>query len=403
MSKHTPSRSNIWSNFNVGDLTTGSYVSLTGSTKMGDTADDTHQFTGSVYISGDISIGGGISGSLGAIDGTIDNSIARWDGTDGENITSSYVLIDDTGYITIPSGSKSGQLSTDFHQVSGSLNISGSVKVSGSSELIIGELPTGVSNDWGIYIPSASAGPNTFNTLGLWSSRVNQSGAVSIDFVADINSSSIDQDHKIGRFGYINDSRAYVESWAIKNNSIESFSASAAQVIGTDTDGALSIGTIVGSSASYSTNGAKLFQVLNNTTERESTDYLGRKTFCVSDAGGATHERYLTEILTVNSASFIDSVNEIPIGAMNYAVNVYVLSTIPDVMWNIGIPGSTEKWGAISSSVGSNNSTSSMKAGYEYYASASSIRLTPNPNASDLTTGSVRLEIRFREVTGPTS
>lgn len=111
MSKHTPSRTNLQSTFSIGDTVTGSYISLTGSTKFGDTSDDTHQFTGSIYADS-IILSGGVSG-VGTSGTVLDNQIARFDGTSGTIIQSSSIQIKDNGEIEWQDSGSAEILGTD--------------------------------------------------------------------------------------------------------------------------------------------------------------------------------------------------------------------------------------------------------------------------------------------------
>jgi cytoskeletal protein CcmA (bactofilin family) len=74
-----------------------------GSTKFGDTIDDTHQFTGSLSVTGSQTINGTLGVSIGGV---------------------SELNVQQTGVIL-------GNLITDAHRVTGSLNISGSVATTG--------------------------------------------------------------------------------------------------------------------------------------------------------------------------------------------------------------------------------------------------------------------------------
>ena len=56
-------------NINVVDKTVTN-ISASGDTKFGDTADDTHQFTGSVFVSSSLTVTGSASNSSTIIDGT---------------------------------------------------------------------------------------------------------------------------------------------------------------------------------------------------------------------------------------------------------------------------------------------------------------------------------------------
>lgn len=100
MSKHTPSRAYLQSTFTVGDPVTGSYVTLTGSTKFGDTPDDTHSFTGSLYVNGKLVAGEGTaSGDIinespfgGATNNSYFTEIISVDSSSGNLYSSSNVL-----------------------------------------------------------------------------------------------------------------------------------------------------------------------------------------------------------------------------------------------------------------------------------------------------------------------
>jgi hypothetical protein len=97
-----------------------------GSTKFGDTIDDTHQFTGSVNISGSQTLIGNLNVTIGG---------------------STELQVNQTG-VTI------GNISTDTHKITGSLNISGSqtlngilgVSIGGSTELQVNQTGVTIGN-----------------------------------------------------------------------------------------------------------------------------------------------------------------------------------------------------------------------------------------------------------------
>lgn len=78
--------------------------------------------------------------------------------------------------------------------------------------LLLGDLPAGMSNDYGIYTPA------TTDTLGLWSERADGSGNVSVAIVADVNAASINAAHKVLSLGWVNNSDVYAELLSVKGN-----------------------------------------------------------------------------------------------------------------------------------------------------------------------------------------
>jgi hypothetical protein len=88
--------------FNI-SVISSSILFQSGSTKFGDTSDDTHSFTGSMSISGGLNIQGGITGSLRATNGVISGS---------SQLTSSF----DTRYaLSGSSGAAAGPNTFDFN------------------------------------------------------------------------------------------------------------------------------------------------------------------------------------------------------------------------------------------------------------------------------------------------
>jgi hypothetical protein len=346
-----------------------------GSTQWGSASSDTHQFTGSVYISGSLDIGEGISGSIGDIASSTDNAIARWDGTDGENIQDSSAFVDDIGGIT------------------------------GSTDVV--EIGLRSATSYGIEVISGSDGPNDDRTFELVSGRVSQSGSTSVAIIADINSASLDADHKVLRLSYKDDSDVENDVWSFKQSEIDSEEDSAASLIGTEPNGATSVGAILGSDIEYSASGAKIVSMRNADIERAYVDYSGSYTFNISEFGGASRMGYHSEVVTYTSATHHYTAKQVPAGALLYGVAVRVLTKVPGTEFYIGLSGSTSVrglWGdSVNAQAGANNSTSSLSQGLVHFPTASSIKLTSGDNASDITTGSVRVELRYMEIDMPTS
>ena len=120
-----------------------------------------HQMTGSVTITGSLTVngvaitgggGGGGSGDVSGPGSATDNAVARFNGTGGKTIQNSSVTIDDSNNVTgIAALTSTGNLSlgnslSDYHQVTGTLSISGStvellgshLKVSSSTQYQVG-------------------------------------------------------------------------------------------------------------------------------------------------------------------------------------------------------------------------------------------------------------------------
>ena len=100
------------------NLITSSVLYESGSTKFGDTSDDTHNFTGSVYISGGINVG--------SITGSIDfNNL-----TNTPTLVSGSPQISYTGITNVPSGIVSGSSQISFNGITDVPTL-----VSGSSQI----------------------------------------------------------------------------------------------------------------------------------------------------------------------------------------------------------------------------------------------------------------------------
>lgn len=157
---------------------TGSVPTSEGSTVFGDTLDDTHIFTGSIYITGSLTLSGSISGLIPSIGSSTDNAIVRWDGVGGNKIQNSNVVIDDSGntYISgtldVTGSSKFGYLNSEIHQFTGSVFLPstylGYSVFTGSQVIISGS----------VYLPTTWQGTTTFTGSNVYmSSSLEVSGS----------------------------------------------------------------------------------------------------------------------------------------------------------------------------------------------------------------------------------
>jgi len=353
-SDYTPGRTRV-SKFAVG---TGSqYPSTIGSTVFGDTTDDTHVFTGSVIISGSLTIAGGLTGSISSIASSTDNAIVRWDGATGTKIQNSGVIIDDS----------------DNTLISASLEVTGST--------VFGHDTTKTHVFKG----------NTFITGNL-----EASGST--------------------RFGYdLTKTHIFTGSIYVTGNlDLTGSTLASTEIYGTLGDAADAIGVKIGSSNTYSTAGSKLLSVVNNTNEKAYIDYTGQMGLLFGANGGKMEFKMVTENLTMVTGATTDSAIQIPAGAICMSVAARVTTDFPmqddsavlaPSTFSIGTSTTAAKWGSgISTVAGAVNTTSSMMAGFEYFSSNTSIRITPAIwISSDVPAGTIRLSIRYIETTAPTS
>lgn len=298
-------------------------------------------------------------------------------------------------------------------------SLSASLNIDGIGNLVVGQVGSCSSGqthygiETGIDAVSAS--------LNIISSRESGPNNISLHSIADVNAASLDNDHILFRLSWKNDEDHCSGSWNFKKNSFETVESSSIELVGTEEDGGSSVGVYLGTLASYVTPGAKLVSVLNNTTEREYIDYAGNKRFGITDYGGYVEEKYWSEAITPISGAYTDTINVIPAGASAYAVSVRVTNRIPfsgstsfpvDSKMRVGISASvgsfTEKWGeGIDTTEGSTNLTSSLKSGLYYVSENTPIRLKFDNYVSDTSasfgSGSVRVEVRYRQVNPPTS
>jgi hypothetical protein len=183
-----------------------------------------------------------------------------------------------------------------------------------------------------------------------------------------------------------------------------------ASVLGTAADGGSAVGVVVGSSASYSTAGAKLLSIQNNSLERQYTDYSGSFVFNISNWGGYLQHTYFSELVTCATGTLWTTVNTIPAGALNLGVGLRVVDTFPTAskLYSGVLSGSYTKWAVgIDSNSTVTNLTSSMGAGIEFYQSNQAITISSSvgqrQSLSTTVTGSVRVEARYITLLPPQS
>jgi len=339
--------------------------------------------TGSDFNQGISQASAAASGS-GTVTGSspvVDNGVARWHGTDGTALQGSTATINDAGTLII-SGS-------DFAQ-----------------RLEIGKLSATASIPvYGMAVTSSFS-----SSLGLYGTKESSASGSAVHIMAALDADVIDSDYAILLTGWLNRSGVVSPAWLHKEHEIESYESASAEILGTDPDGAAAIGTIVGSNVEYTSDGARLLSIQNSGDEKGYTDLYGQNVFCVSKNGGATREGYFSDYVSAGSGSaWTYSTNQIPAGAMVYATTVYFIESwqTGSECW-VGVSASagfTEYWaGSVHPSASVNNLTSSQKSGWTHFASAAPVAISSSVwQGAATTTGSVRIECRYREVVPPTS
>ena len=244
---------------------------------------------------------------------------------------------------------------------------------------------------------------NTDNTLVVVSQRTSGSGNVSIAFVADIEEAVIDLDHEIVDIGYYDNTGTYQGSWKFKDASFESVDDSVAELLGTEADGGVAVGTRVGAVEDYTTVGAKLLSVVNNTTEeRAYIDYQGELGIHRVGHGQEFSFSLLEDLVTIDAAAYTDSAIQIPSGCQVWAVSEAVLTSIPGSnSMQVGVDGDTDRYGnGLATGAGADHH--GMDDGTRYYGVATRIRITPQPTPT-AGTGEVRLTVHYVKSTPASS
>lgn len=376
----------------------------------------------------------------------VEGSIAKWIGQDrSQGVTGSYVVIDANNNITMPSGSNwgnSGSAWNTWHRMTGSLHvsgaqialsastkiflsssqvhigsdpygtinltgsayISGNISVQGLDVVRIGTTPTGMTSSYGVGTINHSSTP-----FAIYGSRTNGAGNESVRIVANVNSTSIDDNHVICKFGWLSSGPEFTGSWLVKDKSIEHTNLGVAEVLGTALDSATAVGTIVGTSASYVTEGAKLLSVQNAGQERECVYYDGTRHYAISNYGSYARDTYFSDILNISGANLYSAHYEVPAGASIIGVGARILTSLQTAsVLAIGISASAgfgEYWGgSLGYAAGVANDTASLKTTWLYcptgaYVCVSSSVLQGNA----ATTGSIRVECYYHEAEVPNS
>jgi len=175
-----------------------------------------------------------------------------------------------------------------------------------------------------------------------------------------------------------------------------------AYLLGTDDDGAAAVGTRVGSDNSFSTDGARLFEILNNTNVRGYMEHNGDWAINMGDNGQQLTQGSVTESLTIMDTADGYSSIQILAGSQVKAVSWYVVTTLPGpATFSLGIAGDETRY-ANSVSALAGTSGNGMSAGIIYYLNNTSLVITPvsTPTAA---TGVIRITIHYEIVDAPTS
>lgn len=400
---------------------------------------------------------------------SIQGAIAKWGSSNRGWLNTSSIVLASDDYIMAPSGSNwgnSGSAHNVWHRVTGSLmasgsqitlsgsnrlflsssqihispetygiaNITGSMHVSGNllaqglSVVQMGSPPTGMTSSFGV----GTSTNHTSTPFAVYANRANGAHNESVRISADVNSTSINADHVICSFGWLSSGPEYTGSWLVKKNAIQSAEAATAELIGTISDGYSSIGSIVGSSASFltsSTANSKILSIRNVAQERECVYYDLGKRWGTSNYGSYVEDRYYSEILQIASGGWAYTqsyiTTPIPSGSAIKSVGMMVITSLPTgslyeedfgrgpsatASIDVGISGTIgikfgTLWGrGISITASANNATSSLAAGWVYCPTASYVGIKFNcPQGNAVNTGSVRIECYYRVLNPPTS
>ena len=178
-------------------LVSSSVLYSSGSTKFGDTQDDTHQFTGSVFVSGSINI---VSGSL-SINGVSFSEMTSGtsgtsgsNGTDGSSGTSGSNGTDGSSGSNGTDGSSGTSGSNGTDGSSGSSGISGVDGTDGSSGSNGTDGTSGTSGSNGTDGSSGTSGDSLFAETGSFWATTNDiqiTGSLSISSQLGINDANV--------------------------------------------------------------------------------------------------------------------------------------------------------------------------------------------------------------------
>jgi hypothetical protein len=185
-------------------------------------------------------------------------------------------------------------------------------------------------------------------------------------------------------------------------NALYSTAVTGGEVYGTQADGASAIAVKAGSTQSFSTSGAKLLSIFNNTNEKAFFDYMGQMTICKGDTGGSLNIKKVKETLTIAAAATTDSIIEIPANSIVLGVSCRVTTAIPTAAtFDLGITGTTDRYGN-DISVNLGTTYSALLNGFIYYAAATKLLITPDVQPAN-NNGRLYLEVFYLTLTAAAS
>lgn len=184
--------------------------------------------------------------------------------------------------------------------------------------------------------------------------------------------------------------------------------SSTSQLLGTSADGALSVGVILGSSASYSTAGSKLLSIRNNNVEKANVSYDGSLSYGISNYGSYINETRFSELVSITGSNTFYTVNQVPAGAQLQAVAARVIDSFQTAsVFAVGISSSVwdaRSWsyfggGTLSGTAGITNTTSSIAPEYIYCATDTPIWISASVLQGNAPiTGNMRVECYYKTV-----
>jgi hypothetical protein len=226
---------------------------------------------------------------------------------------------------------------------------------------------------------------------------------VNLLVLADIDAAAINADHCVMLLRWRDNADVETDLFYFKDSEMEIVSAAQAQVLGTSADGGAAVGAQIGAENDFTTDGARLVEFVDNsTTVRGYVDLNGDLGINMLANGQEVRFDSLTELTTIAAAATTDTVIQIPAHCLVYAVSVRVTVVIPTAAdFDVGVAGATDRYGndiLVAAGTTFVGTTDAMR----YYASATSIRITPDASPVN-NTGRVRVTIHFIRLTAPTS
>jgi hypothetical protein len=280
---------------------------------------------------------------------------------------------------------------------------------SGTGAITMGVVPAGVSNDYGVATTAAT------DTLSLWSIKSTSASAVSVDVVADINATPINNAHKLLRIGHVDNSDNYTEVMSVKDGFFEFPDQGSVELLSTElnspsvtaiTLGTESVFTLPVLASGLTGPRAKLLSIVNGSPglEKFQVDVTGNVCLNELPNGQSICFKSLSEEVTLAAAAggTLTTAAVIPSGSVVHAVSSYVTATIPTAQtFDVGVSGITNRYG--SKLLGTVScSARGMEAGPVFYDRDTAIRITPNLTPATAT-GKVRVTIHYVECQPPTS